>query len=191
MAAADDADAFAAFYRRHAARLLAWCVRRTGDPEVAADVVAEAFAAALEGCGRYTPAKGPAAGWLYGIARHQIAQHARRGAVERRALRRLGIDRPALDDAEIARVLALAELEGLPQDQRAAVSARVVDGDDYAAIAAAARTSEATVRQRVSRGLATLRRDHQGARPLDGRQGPDPLRSARGQTPVPDGDERT
>jgi RNA polymerase sigma-70 factor (ECF subfamily) len=165
LAAADsDPEAFAALYRRHAAPLLGWAIRRTHDREKAADLVAETFAAALEGCHRFDPGRGSAAAWLYGIAKHQAARLAERGAVEDRARRRLRMSRPALDDDELDRVVAAASppldgaLADLPPDQRAAVHARVVDGLDYDEIAAAGATTEAAARQRVSRGLATLRR---------------------------------
>ena len=52
----------------------------------------------------------------------------------------------------------LSLLADLPRDQREAVTAHVIEGEDYPAVAAAAHTSEAAVRQRVSRGLGTLRR---------------------------------
>jgi RNA polymerase sigma-70 factor (ECF subfamily) len=42
-------EAFAVFYRRHEQALLGWLVRRTGDPELAADLSAETWAAALLG----------------------------------------------------------------------------------------------------------------------------------------------
>jgi RNA polymerase sigma factor (sigma-70 family) len=162
LAAADrDPEAFAALYRRHAAPLLRWAVRRTGDREKAADLVAETFAAALEGCHRFDPRRGTAAAWLYGIARHQVAQLARRGAVEAAARRRLGMSRPALDDADLEKVLSTpidGALAHLPPDQRDAIQARVVDELDYDEIAATSATTEAAARQRVSRGLATLRR---------------------------------
>jgi RNA polymerase sigma-70 factor (ECF subfamily) len=74
-----EADAFAMFYRRHARPMTGFFVRRTGDAEIAADLVAETFAAALEGCGRYEPARAPAGAWLYGIAHHELAQRARGG----------------------------------------------------------------------------------------------------------------
>src|SRR5690242_9986425 len=84
--AAGDADAFALFYRRHAAALLAFLVRRAGGQvELAADVCAETFAAALIGVDRFDPALGPASGWLYGIARHKLADAQRRGVAEARA----------------------------------------------------------------------------------------------------------
>src|SRR3954469_25041683 len=54
-AAADDAAAFARFYRRHVRGVIAFFHRRTGDAETAADLTAETFAAALAGCHRYDP----------------------------------------------------------------------------------------------------------------------------------------
>ena len=136
-------------------------VRRTGDPEAAADLLAETFAAALTGLDRFDPARGDAAAWLYGIARHQLARRARHGAVEERARRRLGWSAWSCPTPTCARSRRVTTptiaLEGLPPDQRAAVHARVVQEQDYAQIAAASGSTEPAVRQRVSRGLATLR----------------------------------
>ena len=47
-----------------AGRVLAYFRRRVGDAELAADLTAETFAAALEGRRRFAPERGPAAGWL-------------------------------------------------------------------------------------------------------------------------------
>ena len=163
-----EAEAFAAFYRRHAQQLTGFFFRRTGNAEMAADLVAETFAAALESCGRYEPARAPAGAWLYGIAHHQLAQLARRGAVDRRARRRLGLARIALTDEQLERIEALdaeqplaslvaAGLAQLPLDQRAAVEGRIVHERGYRELAASQRVSETVVRQRVSRGLAALR----------------------------------
>jgi RNA polymerase sigma factor (sigma-70 family) len=161
LAARRDADAFAELYRRHARPLAGFLVRRTGDAEAAADLLAETFAAALSGLDRFDPARGDAVGWLYGIARHQLARRARRGAVEDRARRRLGMERLELTDADLDAISACddatAALELLPPDQREAVRARVLAEQDYRVIAAASGASEPAVRQRVSRGLATLR----------------------------------
>jgi RNA polymerase sigma-70 factor (ECF subfamily) len=106
LAARHDAEAFAAFYRRHAKALAGFLVRRTGDPEAAADLLAETLAAALTGLDRFDPQRGDAAGWLYGIARHQLARRHRRGSVEDRARRRLGMERLELTDAELRAVEA-------------------------------------------------------------------------------------
>ena len=164
LAAVDgEPDAFAVFYGRHVRPLLGYLVRRTGNAELAADLCAETFAAALDGLHRFDPARGPAVAWLYGIARRLLSHAARRGVVEDRARRRLGMAPIELSDAALEHIeaeaseVALAALDALPADQREAVQARIVDERDYADIARSTRTSEAVVRKRVSRGLAGLR----------------------------------
>ena len=165
LAALDTApEGFAVFYRRHVGGLLGYFLRRTRDPELAADLCAETFAAALDGAHRFDPARGPAVAWLYGIARRLLAHAQRRGAVEDRARRRLGMAPLDLTDAAIERIealgtdTALAEaLAELPEEQRAAVRARVVDERDYDEIAREAHTSQSVIRKRVSRGLAGMR----------------------------------
>ena len=165
-AAADDPTAFARFYRRHVHGVIAFFHRRTGDAETAADLTAETFAAALAGCHRFAPDRGAPAAWLYGIAHRQLATLHRRGSVERRARRRLGMARIELTDAMLERVEAIADAErvdvdvamrALPAGQRAAVRARVLDERSYEEIAAAQAISPLAARQRVSRGLAALR----------------------------------
>ncbi len=169
-----EPEAFAVFYRRHVDSLLAYFARRTRDGELAADLTAETFAAALDGAHRHRPDRGPAVAWLYGIARRQLSHAARRGAVEDRARRRLGMAPLTLTDEALERVEALATadasaqvlregLAAMPADQREAVLARVLDEQDYAEIAAGARTSESVVRKRVSRGLAGLRSRLEGS----------------------------
>jgi RNA polymerase sigma-70 factor (ECF subfamily) len=164
VAAADDADAFAAFYRLHVRGVIAYFRRRVHDAELAADLTAETFAAALDGRRRYAPERGPAAAWLYGIARRQLVTFQRRGHVERRARRRMGMARIELTDEMLERVEAVADAElaevdvalaALPEEQRAAVRARIVEDHDYEEIAAAQSISEPAAR--VSRGLAALR----------------------------------
>src|ERR1700684_701754 len=88
--AARDERAFSAFYRRHLAMIVGWCVRRTGDPELAADLTAEVFAAALVSAPRYAPTHESAAGWLLGIARNVLGHSLRHGQVDARARQRLG-----------------------------------------------------------------------------------------------------
>jgi RNA polymerase sigma factor (sigma-70 family) len=168
IAARTDAEAFTRFYRRHAAPVLGYLVRRTRDPELGADLAAETFACALEGLARFDPERGSGVNWLFGIARHQLLYTLQRGSVERRARDRLGMPRIELDDEDLERILALAEsestaalladaLEALPPDQRAALDARVVGEQDYDAIARTTGTAEATIRKRVSRALNSLR----------------------------------
>lgn len=168
--AARDGASFELFYRRHAERMLGYFARRTRDAELAADLTAETFAAALASRRRYREAAGAPSAWLFGIASKKLADAQRRGYVERKARKRLGIERIELTDADIARIESLAGLEAstlvevLVTDQRDAVTAHVIDGRDYADIARDLNVSEAVVRKRVSRGLAALR-DRIGSRP--------------------------
>jgi RNA polymerase sigma-70 factor (ECF subfamily) len=76
-----DPEAFALFYRRHVRGVLAFFRRRTS-ADVALDLTAETFAAALEGSARYTPRPEPARGWLYGIAWGTLHEAQRRGRAE-------------------------------------------------------------------------------------------------------------
>jgi DNA-directed RNA polymerase specialized sigma24 family protein len=82
--AAGGPDAFDAFYRRHVTSILRYFVTRTRDAELAADLTAETFAAALAGRARYRPEAGAAVGWLFGIAAKKLAFAQRRGYAERR-----------------------------------------------------------------------------------------------------------
>lgn len=163
---AGDGEAFAAFYRRHLAEVLAYLRRETGDRELAADLAAEVFAAVLLSAGRYQPQRDSALAWVIGIARHKLLMSWRRGRVQERARRRLGLEPLALDDLDLERVDQLADagvgrleemLDGLPALEREAVRWRVVDELGYDQIAGRMGCSALVVRKRVSRGLRRLR----------------------------------
>jgi RNA polymerase sigma-70 factor (ECF subfamily) len=156
--------AFAVFYRRHERPVLAFLRHRTGDAELAADLAAETFAAALVAARRFRPGREPALAWLFGIARNKWLHARRRGAVEDRARRRLRMEPLVLDDDDLERIdrLATSEwattlLDELPADQAQAVRERVVEERSYEQIAATMHCSPSVVRKRVSRGLATMR----------------------------------
>lgn len=158
--------AFGVFYGRRVDAVLAFFMRRTRDPELAADLTAEAFAGALMSIKRYSPDR-PALACLFTIANRKLADSLRRGRVEIRARRRLGTEPLILEDVDLERVearadaargdSALALLESLSEEHRQAIEGRVVDEDTYEDLARTMRCSQAVVRQRVSRGLAQLR----------------------------------
>lgn len=160
-----DRAAFSLFYRRHLTSVVALLLRETRDREQAADLAAEVFAAALLAAGRYRPEHPSARPWLCGIARNMAHESRRRGRAQDRARRRLGMTREPLGEDDLERVEELAGGDGrllelveqLPPSQRAALRARVIDERDYGEIAAELGSSEAAVRQRVSRALAWLR----------------------------------
>jgi DNA-directed RNA polymerase specialized sigma24 family protein len=87
-----DPDAFGAFYDRYEAPLLGFLYRATARADIAADLTAEVFAAALQSARGFDPRLGSARAWLFGIARHELADTWRRGRVEDRARRSLEIE---------------------------------------------------------------------------------------------------
>jgi len=158
-----DPEAFAVFYRRHVRGVLSFFRRRVPCGELAFDLTAETFAAALEATPRYLPRPEPARGWLYGIAWNKLHETQRRGHADDAARRGLAMAPIALTDAGIERIEALAGgrvlrlLEALPSDQRDAAQARVSDEPTPGEIAVELRCSDSVVRKRVSRGAQTIR----------------------------------
>jgi RNA polymerase sigma factor (sigma-70 family) len=161
-----DVQAFGVFYDRYERPLLAFFRRATGRADLAADLTAEVFAAALASLASFRADLGDARVWLFGIARHELAQSWRRGRVEAQARLRLGMEPMALSDEDLERIDELGAaaqmdslrlLDALPAEQRSAVRGRVIDGRDYEDLAREFECSELVVRQRVSRGLRALR----------------------------------
>jgi RNA polymerase sigma factor (sigma-70 family) len=161
----EQPEAFGVFYERHVRVVLAYLARRGVDRETALDLASEVFAAALAAAGRYRPGEAPARAWLFGIARNKLAASRRRQGRADAARRKLGIPRLSFTDDALERVEELLDAEPavylngmveLSAEERAAVTARVIEEREYLELARAAGTTEATVRQRVSRGLAKL-----------------------------------
>ena len=160
-----DAAAFGVLYRRHLPVVLRWCLRETGNREVAADLSAEVFAAALVSAHRYRGAQGSVLAWLLGIARNKLLESVRRTRVADSARRSLRLEPVLLTDADLERVEELASLDEtlmarvqeLPPALRDALTGRVVEERPYGQIASELRCSEQVVRQRVSRALKSLR----------------------------------
>ena len=160
-----DPEAFGMLYARHERAICGYFHRRTRDAELAADLTAETFAAALLAAPRFRVRAGtPAIAWLFGIARNVLLRSLERSRVEDRARRRLGMPPLEVSDEQLdaldrihAEDFVARLLDGLPAEQAAAVRARELDDEPYAATAARLAVSEAVVRKRVSRGLERLR----------------------------------
>jgi hypothetical protein len=131
-----DPDAFAKFYRRHAGRLLSHFAERTRNPRLAAELLAETFAAALADPER-----------LDTIAEAELAHAERAGQARDRARKRLGIPELApgdrfLDDLEEELVAAArfraTRHKPLPRPRLPRPPARLVRGVLAGALALAA-----------------------------------------------------
>jgi RNA polymerase sigma factor (sigma-70 family) len=160
-----DEAAFTELYRHYLPVILRWCLRETGNREIAADLSAEVFAAALISARRYRAQRGSVLAWLLGIAQNKLLESRRRKRVEDSARRRLGLEPMSLTDADLDRVEELASLdeeilelvEGLSAPLRQALAARVVHERSYEEIAFEMHCSPSVARQRVSRALKSLK----------------------------------
>jgi RNA polymerase sigma factor (sigma-70 family) len=165
---AEDPEAFREFYVANVQRLVVFFTRRTLDAELALDLAGETFAVALQRRRQFRGrTEAEAEAWLFAIARSQLAHFWRRGVAERRALRQIGLEAPAVGQAELERI---EELAGLPElrrrvhramatlhpQQAYAVVQRIVAEREYDDLAAELGVSQDVVRARVSRGLRAL-----------------------------------
>ncbi len=161
-----DAEAFGRFFRARSGLVLGFLRPRVASAEVAADLMCETFAQALvvvHDCSRELPPI-PVA-WLVTIARHELIDSIRRGRVADTTRRRLALERVELSDRDLAAVEdAAADADvleqlraALPADQFQALTARVLEGREYAEIASELQCSASVVRKRVSRAVAQLR----------------------------------
>lgn len=161
-----DSELFAELFRRHAPRIQRYVVRRLG-PDAADDIVAETFLLAFRQRAAYDQAREDALPWLYGIATNLIGRHRRAETRLYRALARTGTDpvTAAFTDLSDDRVTAgaasrrlaaaLADLSAAYRDTLLLIAW----GDlSYEEAAAALGVPAGTVRSRISRARAALRR---------------------------------
>jgi RNA polymerase sigma-70 factor (ECF subfamily) len=162
-----EPEAFAAFYDRNLAIMLGFFYRRTACPHTSAELTAETFAGALAGLARFDPTRGTGRSWLFGIARNLYKQWLRRGRLQRRSRRRLGMADIAIVEDDLGRIEALVDLQrrrpllskaldDLPPKLRDAVLLRVGDDLPYPEVARRLGCTENNARVRVARGLNRL-----------------------------------
>jgi len=164
-----DPAAFEAFYRQHVEALERFIARRVACPEVAADLVADVFLTVIEAASSYSSTRGTPRSWLFGIARHLIADSYRAAAKETRA-RSVIVGRELLDADDLARIHErldaeatarelYEQLRAVPEPERAVLE--LVALDDLSVTEAAAALGISTVAARVRlhrarRRLATM-----------------------------------
>jgi RNA polymerase sigma-70 factor (ECF subfamily) len=165
---AGRADAFTALYRRHQGPLYRYALMRCASPEMAADVVQEAFMGLLTGRFGFDPLRGQLPHFLFGVARNLILK------LEEPRQRQVALPEPD-EDGELALDVAsesaepLARLLGneaaeevrralglLPAHYRDVVILYELHELSYQEIAAVCQVDIGTVRSRLSRGRAAL-----------------------------------
>jgi RNA polymerase sigma factor (sigma-70 family) len=149
---------FEAVYAAHRGPILGYVLRRTDNPDDAADVIAETFLTAwrrLEDMPRDPQARL----WLYGVARRVLANH-HRGERRRSALTdRLRADlaaeyRPAEFDGDQARIAEA--FRRLPAGDRELLALSAWEGLGYGQIAVVLGCSRNAVRLRLFRARKRL-----------------------------------
>ncbi|WP_020476055.1 RNA polymerase sigma factor [Zavarzinella formosa] len=170
------ADAWRTLYDAFAERLWRGVARLLGPHSVEiADVVQETMLAAAKSARTFDDSRGSLWGWLWGIARIQVALHFRKQQ-RRDQLRHAGdwltagdgqigrwIDGtdaapPALLEAAELATLVRAALGELSDDYELLLTAVYLDGESVARIAQRERSTETAVRSRLARAREAFRR---------------------------------
>jgi RNA polymerase sigma-70 factor, ECF subfamily len=152
----------AAAHAAYHARLLARARRIVIDPDLAEDVVQEAFLRAWRACGSFDPEGGPMVNWLLVITANtaidMVKARVRRPPVASGpADENVPADGPSDIDRLILRSELLDALSSIGAQHRDAVVETVLRDRPYADVAAEFGVPAGTVRTRVHYGLRRLR----------------------------------
>lgn len=158
-----DGRRFATLYRRYVDHIYRFHLMRTGSADDAQELTSLTFLAALESLDRYS-GSGSFAGWLFGIARHKLADFHRRRRHE------LPLDAgielahagPSPDEVALQRLQlqeAAVALRRLSPEQAEAVTLRVFGQLSSAEVGRIMGKSDTAVRMLVYRALQRLRQE--------------------------------
>jgi RNA polymerase sigma-70 factor (ECF subfamily) len=158
--ALQEREAFAALYLRYLDEMGRFCFLRLHDEDAARDATQQVFAQALAGLANYRET-GQFRAWLYTIARHVLANQARRRHVTFTLDTALEAVDPGLTPEETATATfeqhaLLAAVSRLPDDQRTAIQLRL-SGLTGPEIAAAMERSHDAVKKLQLRAVQRLR----------------------------------
>ncbi len=161
-----DRAAFVALYRQHYALIVRYVARRVGDRHAVDDLVGEVFLAALRGLPGYRDRGLPVRAWLYRIATTTVNRWARR---QRRWSLRRPLDAvrelaartgapPVESDRRFDAEQVRRALGSLPVRYQAALALHYLEGLGVEEAALALGCRPGTVKSRLARGRAALRR---------------------------------
>ncbi|MGN6330213.1 MAG: RNA polymerase sigma factor [Motilibacteraceae bacterium] len=156
---ATDPAAFEPLVHRHSPALYAYLARRV--PSAAEDLLSEVWLSAYAGRGTYDAGRGPARGWLFGIARNAVVTHLRRPTAL--PLGYGGAEDPGWDDVDDRldahrRAPALsAAIRSLPSTERELLLLVALDGLSPTEAGAALGIPPGTARSRLHRARARIR----------------------------------
>jgi RNA polymerase sigma-70 factor, ECF subfamily len=161
---ARESDALEALYARYSAYVMGIALRILGSREEAEEVVQDVFWQLWKATLCYDPARGRFSTWLFSVARNRSIDRLR--AANRAPLRSSAeeLERVAgAADLENETYLVerqkevRAQLELLPDDQRAAIELAFFRGLTHGEIAAETGEALGTIKSRIRRGLLRLK----------------------------------
>lgn len=157
-----DADAFGELYDHYFGQIYRFAYSRTRDQDAAEEVTQEVFMKALRAMPRYRPSGHPFSSWLYQISANAIADHFRQRRPQASLDAAVEIADPTRPVAE--RVIELAEaarvwaaIDGLPEQQRTAMTLKLGEDLKLAQIGEIMGKSEGAVKLLVHRGMIGVR----------------------------------
>ena len=177
---AGAASEFERLYRANIDAVTAYFARRTTDPQLVADLTADTFVTVITSFESFDPRKGSARAWVFGIARHVYAAHCEAYSQQQHKLRRLAgrrdLDQDQVEelleriDAERAGRGLIAALAMLPERERAVIELVDVAGLRPKDAATMLGLTPGTVRMRLMRARARLRRQAARDAPVSARR---------------------
>ena len=163
-----DSAALRALFQRYHGRVFYFVMRRLRDPGLAEEVVADVFFEVWRSVDHFAGASRPST-WIFGIAHFKASgAHRDRSRHKRAAVVPTNVEslHRVADGADAGERLIAREklgivrdaLGSLPDDQREVLELAVLEGLPYEEIAHRLGVPEGTVKTRVSRARAKLRR---------------------------------
>jgi len=154
-----DRQAFELLYQRYVRSVFGLALRRLRDRQRAEDAVQETFTAVWRSAGSYRPERGPAAPWLYAVARNAVVDRMREWHEPPAEAPDSASPEPGpLDQAEASFVAWRVHraLEELPDKEREVVELAYWSGLSQSEVAEYLHIPLGTVKTRTGSGLARL-----------------------------------
>jgi RNA polymerase sigma-70 factor, ECF subfamily len=154
-----DRAAFELLYERYVRSVFGLALRRLRDRQRAEDAVQETFAAVWRSAGSYRPERGPAAPWLYAIARNAIVDRMRARYEPPAEAPDLPSSEPGPDDRAEASYVSWRvhrALEELPAKEREVVELAYWSGMSQSEVAEYLHIPLGTVKTRTRSALSRL-----------------------------------
>lgn len=154
-----DREAFELLYQRYVRSIFGLALRRLRDRQRAEDAVQETFAAVWRSAASYRPERGPAAPWLYAVARNAIVDRFRAKAEPTGEIPELASGEPGPPDRAESSFVAWRvhrALEVLPPREREVIELAYWSGLSQSEVAEYLHIPLGTVKTRTRSALTRL-----------------------------------